>query len=136
MASRINGERMMASIVQSFFEKLFGRWADKPQDQQYYVKMFFAIISAVICALGGTVFAGIRGILFGLLMYVLTLYVLIYIMKIDIEGVGGRQKLVTNTLFSYILLWVLLWTLFYSFTLPQEILTTLPNLANTTSTLP
>jgi len=104
---------------------MFGRWAKKPNDQQYYVKIFFALISGIICAAGGTAFAGIRGLMFGLLMYGLTLYIIVYLLEIDPEELGGRQKLITNSLPSYLLLWVVLWTILYGFTLPPEILETL-----------
>jgi hypothetical protein len=82
----------------------------------------FAIISGISCAAGGQAFAGIRGLMFGLLVYGLSLFVVVYLLKIDPEELGGRQKLITNTLPSYLLLWVLLWTVFYAFALPPEIL--------------
>ncbi len=113
------------NLLRGLFNRLFGRWADKPTDQQYYVKMFFAIVTALVCSAGGRSFAGIRGIMFGLLMYVLTLYILVYIMGIDVVALGGRQKLVTNSLVSFLLLWVVLWTLLYAFTLPESVLSTL-----------
>jgi hypothetical protein len=111
---------------------MFGRWADKPQDQQYYLKMFFAIITAFVCGLAGTAFAGIRGIMFGFLMYAASLYVIVYLLDIDPESIGGRQKLVTNTLFSFLLLWILLWTLLYTLVLPASIIDMLPIIANVT----
>jgi hypothetical protein len=115
----------MSSVInpiQSFFKKIFGRWDAKPTDQQTYVKIFFAIISAIVCGLYGPLFAGSRGLIFGLLTYVLSLFVVVYIMEIDPEEIGGRQKLITNSLPTYLLLWVVLWTLFYAFTLPPSAL--------------
>jgi hypothetical protein len=101
---------------------LFGRWADSPNDQQYYVKILFAILSGIICALWGPAFAGIRGLMFGSLMYGLTLYIIVYLLEIDPEELGGRQKLITNSLPSFLLLWVVLWTILYGFSLPPEII--------------
>ena len=109
-------------VLRNIFQRMFARWADKPNDQQYYVKILFALISGVICAAGGTAFAGIRGLMFGLLMYGLTLYIVVYLLEIDPEELGGRQKLITNSLPSYLLLWVVLWTILYGFTLPPEII--------------
>jgi uncharacterized membrane protein YkgB len=109
-------------VLQSFFKRMFGRWLDDANDLNYYVKIFFAIITALICASQGQIWAGVRGVLFGFLMYIVSLYVLIYIMELDVEALGGRQKFVYNSLPSYLLLWVLLWTVLYVFTLPPEIL--------------
>lgn len=103
--------------LQGFFNLLFGRWADNPNDQNYYVKVFFAVVAAVVCGLAGPIFAGVRGLMFGLLLYVTSLFVIVYVLEIEPETLGGRQKLVTNALFSYLLLWVLLWTLIYAFSL-------------------
>jgi len=108
---------MELGFLQSFFQRLYGRWERVPNDQNYYVKISFAIISAIICGVGGSFFAGIRGLMFGLLIYVATLFVLVYLIEIDIKALGGRQKLITSALPSYLLLWVLIWTLLYAFTL-------------------
>jgi hypothetical protein len=108
--------------VKSVFKRLFGRWEKHPQDQTFYAKMLFAILSALICAIGGQTFAGLRGLLFGALMYVLTIFVIVYLLDVDPSVVGGRQKLITNSLMSYLLMWVVLWTLFYAFAVPPSIL--------------
>lgn len=105
----------------SFLRPLFSRWDDNPTDQNYYVKIFFALMSAVVCGIAGPVFAGLRGLMFGILLYIAAMFFIVYIMEIDPEELGGRQKLVTNSLPSYLLLWVLLWTLFYAFSIPAPI---------------
>jgi hypothetical protein len=110
------------SALQSFFIRIYGRWDDSPKDQNYYVKITFALISAVICGAGGDFFAGIRGLMVGLLFYILTLFILVYLLMLDPEKLGGRRQLVTDSLPSYLLLWVLLWTLLYAFTIPSSIL--------------
>ena len=118
----------MSAIIpplQGFFKRLFGKWDDKPTEQQSYVKIFFAFVAAIVCGLYGPAFAGSRGLIFGILVYVLSLFVVVYIMEINPEELGGRQKLVTNTLPTYLLLWVVLWTLFFAFTLPPEALESL-----------
>jgi len=102
---------------------MFGRWEKRPQDQTFYVKMFFAILSALICAAGGQMLAGLRGLLFGALMYVLTIFFIVYILDVNPSVMGGRQKLILNSLGSYLLMWVVLWTLFYAFAVPPELLT-------------
>ncbi|MFX1579430.1 MAG: hypothetical protein ACFFBJ_07245 [Promethearchaeota archaeon] len=111
--------------LKNLFNRMFGRWADSPNDQQYYVKIFFAIISALICGIAGPAFRGTRGVIFGFLVYVLSLYVIRYLLEIDLETLGGTQKMITNSLPSYLMLWVVLWTLIYAFTIPPEILATL-----------
>ncbi|TXT56668.1 MAG: conserved membrane protein of unknown function [Candidatus Thorarchaeota archaeon] len=116
---------MEIASLQTPFKKMFSRWDDSPNDQQFYVKIFFAFISSLLCALGGLPFAGIRGLMFGVFVYILSLYVIVYLLEIDPETLGGRQKLITNTLPSYLLLWVLLWTLFYAFLIPPGIITNL-----------
>jgi amino acid permease len=113
---------MIMEVLQNVFQRIFGRWEDKPDDQQYYVKILFAIFSGIICAAGGQTFAGIRGLMLGLLIYALSLYVLVYLLKFDPEEFGGRQKLITKTSPSYLLLWVLLWTVLFAFALSPEIL--------------
>ena len=112
-------------VLRNVFQRLFGKWADTPNDQQYYVKMLFALIAALVCGIAGPAFAGIRGLIFGVLFYGLTLFVIVYLLDIDPETLGGRQKMITNPLPSYLLLWVLLWTVLYAFSLPPEILNNL-----------
>ncbi len=111
-------------FIRDGFQRLFARW-DDPNDKQYYVKIMFALISALVCGAWGQAFAGIRGLMFGILLYALTLYIIVYILNIAPEELGGLQKLITNSLPSYLLLWVLLWTVIYAFTLPAGILSTL-----------
>lgn len=129
------------SPLKKAFKSIFGRWDEKPQDQQYYVKIFFAIITAIICGFYGLSFAGIRGVMFGFLMYGLSLFVIVYLLEIDPEEIGGRQKLITNSLPSFLLLWVLLWTLLHTFMLPESILEIIrntvyiPPTTNTTTTI-
>ncbi|TFF92399.1 hypothetical protein EU545_01020 [Candidatus Thorarchaeota archaeon] len=101
--------------LKNIFKTMFGRWEGDPDNQDYYVKIFFAFISGVVCALGGEAYAGVRGLWLGLLVYVLSLFVIVYLLEIDPEEIGGRQKLITKTLPSYLLLWVLLWSLLYGF---------------------
>lgn len=112
----------LKSPLKNIFQRMFGRWDNSPQDQVFYVRVFFAVISALICTAGGQAFAGVRGLMFGLLVYVLTLFVIIYLLDVDPGSVGGRTKLITNALPSYLLLWVVLWTLFYAFVVPVGLL--------------
>jgi hypothetical protein len=104
--------------LKNFFNRLFGKWANAPNDQQYYVKMFFALISALICGIGGQIFAGTRGVMFGFLMYIISLFVIRYLLDVEPEKLGGLQKMITNSLFSYLMLWVVIWTIIYAFNIP------------------
>ncbi len=97
---------MELTPLKNLANRMFGRWADTPNDQQYYVKIFLAMISALVCGFGGQVFAGIRGVLFGFLMYVLALLVIRYLLEIEPETLGGTQKMITNSLPSFLMLWV------------------------------
>ncbi|MFW9957820.1 MAG: hypothetical protein ACFFCT_07105 [Candidatus Odinarchaeota archaeon] len=116
---------MELTPLKNLFNRLFGKWANSPNNQQYYVKMFFAIISALICGLGGQVFAGTRGVMLGFLIYILSLFVIRYLLDIEPAKLGGMQKMITNSLFSYMMLWVVIWTILYSFSIPPEIIETL-----------
>ncbi len=106
--------------LKNIFNRMFGRWADSPNDQQYYVKIFFALISALVCGIGGQTFAGTRGVLFGFLVYILSLYVIRYLLEVEPEQLGGMQKMITNSLFSYLMLWTVVWTLLYAFSIPVD----------------
>lgn len=108
--------------LKSIFNRMFGKWADSPNDQQYYVKIFFAFISAILCGIGGQAFAGTRGVMLGFLIYVLSLYVIRYLLDVEPEQLGGLQKMITNSLFSYLMLWTVVWTLLYAFSIPENIL--------------
>ena len=108
--------------LKGLFKAMFRRWEHSPDTQQTYVKIPFAFLSALFCGIQGANYAGIRGLTFGLLVYSLTLFVIVYLLEIDPQDIGGRQKLITAGLPTYLLLWVLLWTLIYSLMLPPEIL--------------
>ncbi|MEM2142962.1 MAG: hypothetical protein QXS20_01100 [Candidatus Thorarchaeota archaeon] len=101
--------------IRAVFKRMFGRWANSPQDQSFYVKMVFALLSGVLCALAGDAFRGIRGIVFGILIYIISLYAIVYLLEVDPSRIGGRQKLIVDSLASYLLLWVLVWTLLIGF---------------------
>ena len=108
--------------LKNVFNRMFGKWADTPNDQQYYVKILFAFISALICSIGGQAFAGTRGVMLGFLIYVLSLFVIRYLLEVEPEQLGGMQKMITNSLFSYLMLWTVIWTLLYAFSIPENIL--------------
>ena len=108
--------------LKNLANRMFGRWADTPNDQQYYVKIFMALVSAIVCGLGGLTFAGTRGVHFGFLMYVLALFVIRYLLDIELETLGGTQKMITNSLPSFLMLWVVIWTLIYAFVIPSALL--------------
>jgi len=108
--------------LKNIFNRMFGKWADSPNDQQYYVKIFFAFISALLCGIGGQAFAGTRGVMLGFLIYVLSLFVIRYLLEVEPEQLGGIQKMITNSLFSYLMLWTVIWTLLYAFSIPENIL--------------
>jgi hypothetical protein len=108
--------------LKNLADRMFGRWADSPNDQQYYVKIFMAMVSAVTCGLMGLSFAGTRGVLFGFLMYVLSLFIIRYLLDIEPETLGGTQKMITNSLPSFLMLWIVFWTLIYAFVIPPILL--------------
>jgi len=118
--------------LKNIFKRMFGRWDDSPNDQQYYVKIFFALVTAIICGLGGQAFAGTRGVLFGFLVYILSLYVIRYLLEVDPSQLGGMQKMITNSLFSYLMLWVVVWTLLYAFSIPASVLESINTTLTTT----
>ena len=109
--------------LKNIFNRMFGKWADSPNAQQYYVKIFFALVSALICGFGGQVFAGTRGVLLGFLIYIVSLFVIRYLLELEPEDLGGMQKMITNSLFSYLMLWTVVWTILYAFSIPAAALT-------------
>ena len=113
--------------LKNIFNRMFGKWADSPNDQQYYVKIFFALISALICGIGGQAFAGTRGVLLGFLVYILSLFVIRYLLEVEPEQLGGMQKMITNSLFSDLMLWTVVWTLIYAFSIPADFLLVINN---------
>ncbi len=113
--------------LKNVFNRMFGKWADSPNDQQYYVKIFFAFISALICGIGGQAFAGTRGVMLGFLIYAMALFVIRYLLEVEPEQLGGMQKMITNSLFSYLMLWTVIWTLLYAFSIPENILLIINN---------
>jgi hypothetical protein len=113
---------MVTTPLKNLANWMFGRWANTPNDQQYYVKIFMALVSGLVCGFGGLAFAGTRGVLFGFLMYVLSLFVIRYLLEIELETLGGTQKMITNSLVSYLMLWIVLWTLIYAFMIPSNLL--------------
>ncbi|MFW9793073.1 MAG: hypothetical protein ACFFEE_02125 [Candidatus Thorarchaeota archaeon] len=108
--------------LKNLANRMYGRWANTPNDQQYYVKISLALVSAVVCGLGGQWFAGTRGVLFGFLMYVLSLFIIRYLLDIEVETLGGTQKMITNSLVSYLMVWIVFWTLIYAFMIPPSLL--------------
>ena len=108
--------------LKNIFNRIFGKWADSPNDQQYYVKIVFALLTAIICGIGGQAFAGTRGVIFGFLVYILTLFIIRYLLEIEPEDLGGMQKMITNSLFSYLMLWTVVWTILYAFSIPAAAL--------------
>ncbi len=82
-------------------------------DKMYYLKITFAIIASILCVLFDL--RGWRGGLFGLVIYGFTYYITIYVLNIDPSEVGGRTKVITSGLFSYLLIWVLVWTILFDF---------------------
>ncbi len=108
--------------LKNIANRMFGRWENSPNDQQYYVKIFLALVSALVCGFGGQSFAGTRGVLFGFLMYILSLFVIRYLLEIEPDKLGGTQKMITNSLPSFLMLWVVIWTLIYAFMIPPALL--------------
>ena len=108
--------------LKNIFNRIFGKWADSPNDQQYYVKIVFALMTAIVCGIGGQAFAGTRGVIFGFLVYILTLFIIRYLLEIEPEDLGGMQKMITNSLFSYLMLWTVVWTILYAFSIPADAL--------------
>ncbi len=82
-------------------------------DRMYYLKIFFAIIASILCVLFDL--RGWRGGLFGLVIYGFTYYITIYVMGIDPSEVGGKTKVITSGLVTYLLIWVLTWTILFDF---------------------
>ena len=82
-------------------------------DKMYYLKILFAILASILCIVFDL--RGWRGGLFGLVIYGFTYYFTIYVMGIDPSEVGGKSKVITSGFFSYLLIWILFWTIIFNF---------------------
>jgi len=56
----------------------------------------------------------------GFLIYILSLFVIRYLLEVEPKKLGGTQKMITNSLFSYLMLWVVIWTILYAFSIPPD----------------
>jgi len=86
-----------------------------PKDKIYWIKISFAIITALVCGFLGM--TGVHGFLFGLLMLITAYYFSIFAVRREIEEVGGLGTVFFTGLFTYIFLWLVLWSLIYTVTI-------------------
>ncbi len=83
-----------------------------PHDKIFWTRFAFGIAAAALCiAFGAT---GMRGITFGLVMYVASCYAIRYGLRISPAEVGGGAMLTTG-LMAFLGSWILLWTVSYTF---------------------
>ena len=86
-----------------------------PKDKIYWIKISFAIITALIC--GFLDMSGWYGLFFGLFMLLTAYYISLFMVRREIEEIGGVGTVFFTGLFTYIFLWLVIWSLIYTATI-------------------
>jgi hypothetical protein len=87
----------------------------KPSSKVYWARVILAILTALISTIFDIV--GLRGLLFGFIMYVASYYLIRYGLNIDPESLG-RQDLRFIGIGAFIFTWIMSWTLFFTIAHP------------------
>jgi len=85
----------------------------KPSSLVYWTRVGLGVLTAILCL--GLQLLGIRGIILGILMYVVSYYLIRYGLGVEPKAVGGGNKLFTIGIGSYFLVWLFTWALLYTF---------------------
>lgn len=93
--------------------KLLGSIKLKPSSLVYWTRIGLGVLTAILCL--GLQLLGIRGIILGVLMYVVSYYLIRYGLGVEPKAVGGGNKLLTIGIGSYFLVWLFMWALLYTF---------------------
>ncbi|MBS7643029.1 hypothetical protein KEJ26_00335 [Candidatus Bathyarchaeota archaeon] len=84
----------------------------KPSSIVYWTRIGLAVLTTLICL--GLQLSGVRGIILGVLMYIVSYYVIRFGLNVEPEAVGGGNKLFTIGIGSYFLVWLFTWALLYT----------------------
>ena len=82
----------------------------KPSNKVYWFRIPFGILAGVICSPFVLRLDALFGAMLGFIVYALVYYLITIVLKIDEKAVGGVRKLLTIGVGSYVMVWILAWT--------------------------
>jgi hypothetical protein len=84
------------------------------EDKIFWLKAIFALIAAMTCS--ATLIIGKYGILVGLLIYLATYPVEVFVLKIKPSDAGGARRMILSGLITYLFIFSCAWGLIFSLT--------------------
>ncbi len=81
----------------------------KPLGRLYWSRFFIAIMTGIVCAVLRQ--TDLPGVMLGIVFYLFSSVVAIYVLRITPEQVGGRTTLYTKGIATYIFVWITVWTI-------------------------
>lgn len=84
----------------------------KPKDKLYY----FRLVLAIVCAFVNSFLwlTDFQGLIMAVVVLVLSYFTALYILRIEPDEVGGKTKLFTTGIGTYILVGIVSWTILYN----------------------
>ncbi|HYB92727.1 MAG TPA: hypothetical protein VED00_01075 [archaeon] len=83
----------------------------KPSSKVYWGRVVLAVLTALIATVLGI--TGLNGILFAVIMYVASYYIIKYGLNIDQKSLGSGN-LRTIGIGAFFFIWIMSWVLFYT----------------------
>lgn len=84
-----------------------------PSGLIYWTRVLLALFASILCIVLNL--KGLRGITLGLTLYLVSYYLIRYGYRIKPEEVGGISKIFTIGIGAYFLLWIVSWTVLYTY---------------------
>lgn len=89
----------------------------KPDTKIYILRGIFGLITAIICVIMDL--RDFPGIMFGLAMYILTIPIIRNVLKIKASNLTAPEQIYLNGLAPYLAIWIITWTIVYTFQIPH-----------------
>ncbi|MEM3365765.1 MAG: hypothetical protein QXQ64_09890 [Candidatus Bathyarchaeia archaeon] len=80
--------------------------------KMYYIRVAFAFLAGLICGILNVV--GVLGLAIGIGVFILTYLLFRYGIKSISESVKDTRKFYMTGIFSYFLIWYVIWVLFFN----------------------
>lgn len=80
--------------------------------RMYYIRVAFAFLAGIICGILNV--EGLFGLVIGIGIFILTYLLFKYGIKSISDSVKDSKKFYMTGIFSYFLIWYVIWTLFYN----------------------
>ena len=84
----------------------------KPKDRIYYFKLVLAIITGFVNSF--LWLTDFQGVIMAVVVLILSYFTALYVLRIDPEEIGGKTKLLTTGIGTYLLVGILTWTILYN----------------------